>query len=87
MLAARSGAYIPVPYYADTPERFDSFRELTITLIKSNQRMVLIKSSHDIQLWHLARCSIMTYGVTLSRNKQDTQSCLEGFSLGPKAED
>ena len=49
--------------------------------------MVLIKSSHDIQLWHLARCSIMTYGVTLSRNKQDTQSCLEGFSLGPKAED
>ena len=61
-------------------ERSDKWMELIdsnqiIELIKSNQGMVFIKLSHDIQLWHLARCSIITYGMTPSRNNQDTQSC------------
>ena len=37
--------------------------------------MGLIKSNHDVQLWHLSICSIMKDGMTLSNNKQGTESC------------
>ena len=47
--------------------------EKRIKLIKSNQGMGLIKSSHDIKLWNLARFSITIDGMTINSNNQDTQ--------------
>ena len=38
-------------------------------LIKLNQGMILIKSNQNIQLWQMARCSIMTYGKKLNHVK------------------
>ena len=45
-----------------------------IELNKFNQVFVIIKSIQDVQLWHIGKCSIMTYGVTLNH---DTQLCLD----------
>ena len=56
-----------------------------IELMKSNQRieifrpnkiMGLIKSSQDIQSWHIAIFAIMTDGMALNCDKQDTKSFL-----------
>ena len=43
-----------------------------IELMKSNQIMGLINLGQDIQSWYLARCSIITDGVKLNHDRQDT---------------
>ena len=44
-----------------------------IKLIKSNQIIGLIESNQDMKFLHMAICSIITYGMTINRERQDTQ--------------
>ena len=52
-----------------------------IKVNNNNQGMGWIKSSKDIQLWHLVRFSIMTDCVTLNCDTQSWNSNMPGDSL------